>query len=618
MSFRRPSPSLSKILLVVLGLASSLAVAGRPSIRQRVARAERAFDAGRYQEVIDRLAAVPRSHRLNRRATFLVAYAHFKLGRIDRAAALLDDLLEQRVDSRTALLRAMVAVESANRPAALGFLDQVTEEPWAESATRLRARVEAEQQREVEAERQRRAAAEAAAARQREAERQRTSRAEIERAKRAVETGDLHVAKAALDRAESLWPGQLVTRYYRGLLAYRQGQYRRAEGHLRQALAIDADDGWSRYMLALSIDRTGRSQRARQMLGLLASRAPEPDLRRVARQALSRMRRPRRPDLELRLDLRTGVDSNPSYLDEVALDDPAMALQLGLHLDYRRRLAPWLEVMLGAAFVERAYVAGGGEEAHHTEPRGWVGLALPLGRLRLQPTYQYALLLYGHEALLSTHTGELSAAVALTRAPTALSLELTGWTALRRVHDDDYAYLDALRAGATLALTLDLRWATLALGYGVDRDWADPVETTFAHQQPGTNRAMGPGRMGETFEIVYRTDYSLIEHGPMLQASLELPWRLSFSVAAYLELRRFDHADAATRSDTGTGTTLEARRDLRLAAEARLRRDLPAGLSLALRWASMNNGSTVDSPELDRNFARHLAELVLAWTWPVR
>lgn len=590
-------------------------------MRAALAAAEQAFRDGRFQETIDALQLVGDAHPASARARFLEAYAHYKLGQLERAEQSIARVTETTAE--TTLLRGMIAFRREAWDTALIHLRAAAsgEDPWAGTARRLIEKVLATQ-----AAARREAEARARAAEQ--ARRAALFKTSVAEAKRLIERGRHAPARVALDRAEKARPGQAVVVYYRGYSAYAQKRYATARRLFERALRIDGHDGWSRYMLALSLNEIGKERRAQRLLGRLAARDDDAGVRRAAERALVRMRvvpEKRAGGPEVRLEAGTGVDSNPAYLEESsALQQDALALLVGARLGYAHRFSSHLEGSIGGRFTERAYVLNG-EGAAHTDVGGWMSWSLLGSAVALSATYDYALALYGHDPLLSSHTGELALKIGRSR----FSGILAGLGGARVVHDPDYRYLAAQRAGGELRGRYANQWLTLELGYGLVREWADTVETQDPEERWGSKQQTPPGQgrggpavpAGSQPATVDYTDYSLIEHGPSLWSELSLPWRLIVRAGAGLSWRRFDGNDTVTNIETGITTTLPARRDLRLVVDAELARSFPLGFELAARFETLENFSTAEQTAeggIDRDYSRRVGELVLRWVWPAR
>lgn len=572
-----------------------LAVALPPGV---VERAQRDFDAGRYEQVLSALDGITDDDPGAEEARFLQAYAHFKLGHLDRAEQLLDALLARRFTARCGLLHGMLAFKRRNFRVALARLEAVQEtgeQPWSTTAAGLLDRVREEG---LEAE-------------------QEFSDA-IARAKQAIETGRFAAAIRHLGAADRAIPKQHLPLYYRGLIAFKRKQLDEAERLLLDALAIEPADGWSQYMLALTVSASGREKKARPVLERLA-RAKDPELKKVAREALARLDRPRPPSrpqsrLLAGLELGSGLDTNPYYVDELAtpLEDASLAVQVGGRLAYLRALSRGLRLDVGLRGLERAYAVGG-QGVEQTEVGAWAGMLFDMGRGEGGVHFNYALLLYGHEPLFSIYTASVQAGYPLLPWLRALAAGRVSW---RAVLDVDRRYLEALQAGGLAGLRLSWRRLVLEVLYEVYREWAEPVPSAL-----GVTETKGPGPQQV---VVYEldTDYSQLGHGPLLWAKLTLPWRLTLTAGAGLQQRLFEAGDTLSWDASGVEQRqdLDPRRDLRVFASAELSRQLPLGFQLALAFESLDNLSSLsitDPVSIDRTFSRRQVMLVARWGWPL-
>jgi len=585
------------LLLAFLLALPSLAIASPQGV---VERAQRDFDEGRYEQVLSVLAGITDDDPQVEEARFLQAYAHFKLGHLDQAEQLLDELLARRFTARCGLLHGMLAFKRRNFRVALARLEAVQEtgeQPWATTAAGLLERVREEG---VEAE-------------------QEFSDA-IARAKQAIEAGRFAAALRHLETADRAIPKQHLPLYYRGLIAFKRKRLDEAERLLLDALAIEPADGWSQYMLALTVAASGRGKRARPVLTQLARGAKDPELKKVAREALARLDRPRpspRPQSRLLagLELGSGLDTNPYYVDEVAapLADAALAVQVGGRLAYLRALSKGLRLDVGLRGLERAYAVGG-QGVEQTEVAAWAGMLFDLGRGEGGVHFNYALLLYGHEPLFSNYTASAQAGYPLLPWLRALAAGRVSW---RAVLDVDRRYLEALQAGGLAGLRLSWRRLVLEVLYEVYREWAEPVPSAFSVTE---NKGPGPGAQQV---VVYElsADYSQLGHGPLLWAKLTLPWRLTLTAGAGLQQRLFDAGDTLSWDVSGAEQRkdLDPRRDLRVFVNAELSRQLPLGFQVALAFESLDNLSSlaiVDPVSIDRSFSRRQVMLLARWGWP--
>jgi tetratricopeptide (TPR) repeat protein len=591
----RPRPILVGLLLLAFVCPNaSLAAPKAPDHEQALSEAQSAFDAGRFREALELVQRVPDDHARARDAHFLQAYTLYKLARLDEAEALLEKLLAQETTPQVGMLMGMVSYGQAKWDQARRHLKAVIEagvEPWDASARKLLKRVEVEREIAVG----------------------QAHDDAIKTAKQLLKARRYAEAEQALDRAEALRPGHYLTRYYRGFLAYQRERYPRAVERFTESSAIAPRDSWSRYMLALSLAEVGRPSRARTLLTALVDSADDAKVRDLSRRALTLLDNPRadaRGGPTVILEFGTGLDTNPAYIDELPDLEPSMELHLAALAGYQRWLTSALQGTVGLKAFERTYAVGG-ERYEQTDIAAWGSLSVVLDRFSLDFGYSYGLFLYGHEPLLSLHSIELSSSFAVTAGLRIIASAMSGW---QLVHDDERRHLEAVRGGGHLLA----RWGkgpfVLEGGYGMARSLSEPVIWTR-----DLVIAQGPGPNAPTTTIpdaiVTTTDYSLLEHGPLLWGQVELPWRLSFQAGAGLWWRLFDASETESNTHTGASEVYDPRRDLRLTGMAEIARALPAGLEVALRFESVNNLSsfTTSSRGVDFNYTRYLVGGVLRW-----
>jgi len=578
---------LQALLCAVLLLPASVE-AGEVDAADWLTRAEQAFAQRRFRDVLGALQEVPEQHALAGRARFLRAYAHYQLGELDQADALLTRL---DASAEVSLLRGMVAYGQGRFDQADRLLRQVIDsgqQPWSSTATKLADRVRADAKRAQD----------------------HRFAALLKRARAALEGMRLDEARRALDEAEQIKPGQLMPSYYRGLLAYRQMRYKRAEQHLRRALEIDPRDGWSEYMLALTLSESGDPPAARVALARLCEQASDNQLRLRARQALHLLEGPgeqRRSGPLVTLELGTGLDTNPAYIDErpAELDEASLELHAAARGAYQFWLSRSFKGIVGASIFERAY-AKGGERFEQTEISGWATLSLVRERFNAGLSYSYALFMYGHSPLSSSHGGHLTFNLAVR---SWLWLVSAARVVARPVHDEVYSYLPWLDAGGAVGLRLIGSWLTAELSYDLSRSWADTILTDHLE-------TIGKGKNATTLKVRITSDYSQLSHGPYLWARARLPWRLFGLAGVGLVQRAFD--SPGLRVSARESSTIGPRNDLMLTAQAELARRFPAGFEIALRFESVDNFSnlTLDEWGQDRTYSRRLAGLLVRWNWP--
>jgi len=575
------SPARQALLWILLSLPAGAAYSVETTPTEHLARAEQAFAQRRYHDVLGDLQHVPETHELAPRAQFLRAYAHYQLGALDRAEGLLAGLEDS---PEIGLLRGMVAYGRGAFDKALTRLKRVTDtgqQPWSATAEKLTQRVRAD------------------------ADRARDHRfaALIKQVEKDLKTLHFSAARRTLAEAERLKPRQLMASYYRGYMAYKQMRYKRAARHLRQALAIDANDGWSRYMLALTQSESGDLPAARTALTQLRSGAKDPQLRHRAREALELLDSPgeqRRSGLTVFGELGSGLDTYPAYFfeDSTVPYEASWELHAVARASYQHWFARAIKGIAGASVFERAY-AKGGERYEQTEVDGWGTLSLVRERFNAALSYSYALFLYGHSPVSSAHGGHLSFNYALR---SWLWLVTAGRVVGRPIHDVDYDYLPWLDVGATAGARLIRGRLTVELSYDLARAWAVRVG--------GTPKSGKSGRKPQEPEPI--RDYTNIGHGPYLWARVRLPWRMQIFGGIGLIHRPFD-----TPSSQGT-TVYGPREDLTLSSQLELTRRFPAGFELALRFESVDNFSNLeeDVDGSNRNYTRRLAGAAVRWTWP--
>ena len=475
----------------------------------RLAAAEQAFNSGRYKEALGEAARVPAGDPLSVRALFLRAYAHLKLGQPEAAARLLDPLLEQAFSPEVALLRGMVSMEQRRWGEALRQLEAVIQAraaPWDATARKLIERARAEQAAETRR-----------LSRAQEDQSRRRLQRILGQVRRHIEAGRLSAAAALLEPLEQQERGQLLPLYYRGLIAYKRGDYPTVRRQLELALSLNPADGWSRYLLALTLEHVGERGRSLRLLKGVSASEADPKVRELSARALNRMVResaPGEPWLSLSLEAATGLDTNPAYLDEspVDQDSASFALQVSGRLGLRRWFLKHLGGSLGLHLLERVYMVGVAG-AEQTEVSPLVSLLVRVRQLTLDASYLYTLALYGHAPLLSRHAGRLGAAY---RPLPWLMLSMQGRVCRHPTHDDLYSYLDGIEAGGELSGSISLGRLGLGVVYEVLRDWADTVEAQVASKGGGSGKGKGGGSSGpggQTAAYTLITDYSYTGHG---------------------------------------------------------------------------------------------------------
>jgi tetratricopeptide (TPR) repeat protein len=589
----RPRQLSAGLLLMAFLLLPGASLAA-PDTAQALVEAQAAFDAGRFKEALELARQVPEDHALARDARFLRAYTLYKLARLEEAERLLQALWAERAAPEVGMLMGMVTYGQAKWDQARRHLKAVIDAgvaPWDASARKLLVRVEAEQ----------------------EIAKGQAFDEAIGQAKKLLQAERYSEAGKALERAEAIRPGHHLTRYYRGYLAYQRQRYSTAVKRFTESSAIAPRDSWSRYMLALSLAEMGRPSRARTLLTGLVDATDNPKVRDLSRRALTLLDNPRadaRGGPTMILELGTGLDTNPAYIDELPDLAPSMELHVAALAGYQRWLTGALQATVGLKAFERTYAVGG-QRYEQTDLSAWGALSIVLDRFSLDLGYSYSLFLYGHEPLLSLHAIDVGSSFAVTSGLRVIAAAMSGWQV---VHDDARRHLEALRAGGHLLARWGKGPVVLEGGYGFGRSLSDQVVWTR-----DLVLAKGPGINAPATTIpdaiTTTTDYSLMEHGPLLWGQLELPWRLVFQAGAALQWRLFDASETESNSHTGASETYDPRRDLRLTGMAELTRALPAGLEIALRFESVNNFSSFDleSRGIDFNYARYLAGGILRW-----
>jgi Flp pilus assembly protein TadD len=554
---------------------------------------------------------------------YLQGYALYKLGRLEQAARQLERALgADEARPQVLFLGGLVAYERRRWQAAVRHLEPLVaskQEPWAGPAGELlsRARRRLAEEKQVEA-------------------RARHARA-IQRAEEQLRGGRYREATRSLQRAEQAIPGHLLNHYYRGYLAYQQGDHPAARRHLRRALAVDPKDPWTRYMLALSL--VEGAPRRERILRDLASSAKEPTVRRAARQALRGPGKRRRGGLSIKLEIGSGLDTNPAYASgpgggtsamppppirslpppepeqpppsepstpgEVEPEGLAMALRGQAWLGYRRQLAPGHHGGLGVRFLEQGYAVGG-EDLEQTEAAGSIDYGLQLGSVGLATRYGYTFFLLGHDPLMSLHDLDLTAG-----APLVPWLRMTASVGLRwrDMHDAAYQYLEALELAGSLGIKARWKRVTLQVGYYLIRGWSEAVENTLSERRSPQG----------TMITLYQTDWTFLGHGPWIEVELTLPWRLSFNVVAWTLWHHFDSPDRFVVLPMNEAIWEQPRRDFQLIGRAELSRPFGHGLEAALQLSTIDSFSTLDSSTpIDRSYSRRLLVALLRWRWPMR
>lgn len=563
---------------------------------EALARAHQAFAARDYVRAGDWAACVGAADGAAAEARLVGGYAAFKRGDLPRAAALLDASLARGERRDAAFLRGLVAEAMHDGASALRFLRPVAtdrESPLAATARRLVRRIEAALARARDQEDARRRAATHARA--------------LAALNAALRAGRTQEAWSALRQAEQARPQDALNDYYRGYLAYQRGAYRQAELAFRAALALAPRDGWSHYMLALTLRQRGQPQPARALLAGLADRGREGELREAARLQLA-VERPARHvgNAVLATEVATGagVDSNPAFRTETTPSDSLALCLEGRALVWGRvPLARRHALSAGLRIFARDY-AWRGEGQAATDVAAWVGDEWQGQRLGLGLDYSYQFSLYGYRPLLSLHDLALSLWLPLT---SRLSVQAISRLDLQQAHDGSYGYLDGLSLSGQLGGSLAWSRAVLRLGYSVLHNWADPTRTVLA---------VGP-RPGGSGAVTYRSDYTHLAHGPRAELRLALPGRLTLSATGELLWYRFSAADQLVDEAIGSTPWSAVRADLRFLAGTELSRPLGRGLELAAFYQSIDNLSSLDgATPLPRSYSRRLAGLLLRWRWP--
>jgi tetratricopeptide (TPR) repeat protein len=597
------------------------AEADGPATRPATAleQAEAALASGRFEAAAEIAGGVGSDHPQAARARFVEGYAHYKLGRVERAAELLQRSLALQYSPEVAFLngvvyfelRRWIAVERCLEP-----LVSAKQPPWAELAREMMGR--AKQQAEGE----------------RQAAARRLHAGALQRAKNLLQEGRYPDAGQALAAAEGVAPGHVLNQYYLGYLAYQTGDYAAARRRFEDALRRDPHDQWSRYMLALSLDDGDPDKK--KMLALLAAEGSDAAVREAARQALEiRPTQPSPRGISVLLEVGAGLDTNPGQVTTAGtplvgpgpaapIDRPlppqngspapetaevggaAMALRGTMDLGYQRRLAPDHLVAVGLRFFEQAYAVGG-EDLAQTELAAWVEYGLRLGRLDLGLSYGYTFDLLGHTPLLSLHDLRLHAGMSLRPWLQVVAGAGLRW---RAVHDEAYQHLQALEVGGFLGLRAQWTPVALQAAYHVLGSFGDPATVIVAERNE-------PGAGLRT--TTYRTNYSFLAHGPRFEAEVSLPWRISFSLWAGLLWHTFDDPDRFEVQPTGEVIWQQSRQDLQIVAATELKRPLSHGLELALVFSTVDNVSSLDpSSPVNRSYSRRLLLGSVRWRWPLR
>jgi tetratricopeptide (TPR) repeat protein len=592
-----------------------------------LARAEAAFEKGDFEASSTLAARIPDGDPVAGRARYLQGYAAYKLRNLETADRLLGRARSLEPSDEVTLLHGLVAYELGRFPLAIERLESLVASkraPWAKVAGELVQRARS-----------------AIAARAR-AESLALHGRLIAQAEGELRARRMREAQRTLDAADRALPGQLLSHYYRGYLAYETGDELAARRHLRAALRLSPRDEWSRYMLALSLDEGALERKT--IFKELSTSASDPAVRDAARRALSTPAAARpRHGLSLQLELGTGLDTNPSYAADSAafVVDPgapppggrepppggspplspppgsapttstesgkasALALRGAFSAAYRRELAAGHQGTVGVRLLEQGYLVGGAD-ASKTELSGSVEYAFERRTpFQLRTSYDYTLHLFDHAPLLSQHELGLTP-----------RLQLRSWLWLggsarlryRQTHDDDYRYLSAFELSFTLALTARAGRLTLLAGYQLQRGWADAVSVVA--------EAVVQGRpsYGD-----YLLDLSALAHGPELELELRLPFRLTFHASAWLLLYDFVSTDRLQSSMFGTTLWQADRRDTQLLVAAELRRPLGHGLEVALVYGAIDSFSSLgsDAP-LDFSYSRRMLTANLRFRWPLR
>ncbi|MBW2735801.1 MAG: tetratricopeptide repeat protein [Deltaproteobacteria bacterium] len=554
----------------------------------------------------------------------------------------MDQLLERkRPELAYFLLRAMLAMERAQWDAAQRVLRHAIQlVPPRERSRRARRRSQrkyatlqktayallARVEQELTAQaRQREELRERKEARKREQARRVVLAAAMGRMKAAVAGRDFVTALVMLREVETLQGLSATSHYFRGYIDFERGRYRKAKRHLQAALRVDPGDRWSRYMLTMTRAKLGERRRARRTLLRLAR--GDDEVAKVAKVAARKLKRrqagpkARASGLRLGLEIGGGVDTNPSFLDEVggSWKSAAWSLRAGINAAYEHTLNGGFFVRPQARLFHRSYVrTAGGEE--QDEVVGGFTLGYRDRRLEVEAAYHLETFFYGYELLSLRHRSTLSAGIA---AAPWLGFLAQARLATRDVRLEDYAYLEDFELGGFMGLRLVLGGARVELGYELSRSLSPALRAEYVvNAETGTKSPREPVGSAAVRDVwvpyLLEVDYSFWSHGPALWFRVSLPWKLKLITSVSLQWRSFDLGDRLTQLTTGEITDYTARDDIRISGEALLERRLGAGFSLGLGFELLENLSSLDDRESgwDRNYSRHLVELRLAWELP--
>ncbi|MFH1131486.1 MAG: tetratricopeptide repeat protein [Pseudomonadota bacterium] len=647
---------------------------------QQLREAERAFEAGRYEETIRLLESVSQKDPSSKEASILRAYAYFKLNRLEMAAVSLDRLLLEEKVPDGLFLRGLVSFRREIWDLAIQHLSEACENQdaeWIFSARNLLAKAKVAKRAEEEKEAKEKIL-------KMEGEKRARFDALVEMAKGCASKGEYEKAWGFLLDAEKTLPNQAVAEYYRGYVWFKKGDFARAGKCFERALELDKKDEWAQYMLWLSYLRSDPTKAAvaRQKLRILATSSSVGKIRDLANQAIlaehARAEDVGSPKNELRfgLELGTGLDTNPLYIHEsdFSLSETAIALHFAGFASYAQRFGHKLELETGIRALERAF-AYGDNQAAWSEFGAWIKLQLFLHRMfEVTAVSAYSFSLYGHEPYSSFPFGELEFVF---NVRSWFQIAIAGQINKRIIHNQDFKYLEALQPGGGIRLRFFGTYVKIELGYEFARVIAEPefakfVSETYALSQSSDGKGFGTsqgdeigsnggdpgvgnpesggvqgegkqggepvdgtGGSGETGEggggtggndgraIVKRsvevfTDYTRWGHGPFVWAKIVLPWKFALVLSARGQIWLFDSQDKVPDQDGISTVTLDQRQDFQLNVSGEILRPIAHGFWLALCYESVDNFSSHDFTELgiDRNFSRRLVTLFVRWFWP--
>ncbi|MBI5527604.1 MAG: hypothetical protein HY897_14830 [Deltaproteobacteria bacterium] len=411
-------------------------------------------------------------------------------------------------------------------------------------------------------------------------------------------------ARALLSEADRKRPGTLLVAYYRAYCDYREGKHEAAAAGFEAALKIDPQDGWSEYMMALSLAKAGRTGEARGRLVSLKDRFRPTEIGRTAASTIEEIDALEKSSANRWAAVaETGVfaDTNPAFrADSSSEGKTDAAASIAARAEYGVFRSRSQRLVLGLGAGETAYILRY-EPADWTMASSWLGYRLSGERAAFLTSYRFDFAWYGYAPFTSVH----SVSTGLRFSEASWTMTVADIEAYARLpHDADFDYLAARGAALSAAQEFKMfRELRIRAGYALRFEKADPAEF---HQEDTAADDAGAVHLltGD-----YKTDYSFFGHGPALSVRTPLPAGLSLEASADLMWRRFPHSDRVVYADGGVVTAVweKERNDLRVYADGTVRWVFASHAAVLLRGAYLKNLSTLGDAEddpIDRNYGR--------------